>query len=262
MSLLKLNLQRCVIPVTLLLLVACGEEDSNGLSFSITTNNAEEVARYGLDMAEIGSYSKDVGEIVNINETIADRSKVDESVNCNLIEGFLTGSVTVTGSLDPTNLTIRFVDCASAVASLSGVATVSQLTDSMTGIKTSTVDGSMTAKHTASGLSLGVSQFFYEKISDTNNSPNLYEKNFFMKLSVPILGSFSVDGVMSGDESGTVVDKPLVGSVVTMTGSNKSKVRLTSVGVNGYNLEVDADGDGIYESTLSGDGGAAAVFPW
>lgn len=260
MNVLKINLIWGVFAA--MLLIGCSSDDivedlMDIIPSKINSSNAEEVARYGLDMAEIGSISKNVAEYVDTNWA-GDPTSVNQTLDCSAIDPQFTGTVNVTGAIFPgIDLTIEYVNCQTSDLSLNGTVSVSQLVENTT--KTSTVSGSLTAEN-ANNVSISVSNFLFEKVSDTVTNPDDYVKTYSATLSIPLLGTLDADGSISGSDLNDP-DNPLAGSTVIMTASDNSRAKLTSVGANGFTLEVDEDGDGTYEISPLANG-STDIFPW
>jgi hypothetical protein len=256
-----LKLQWLVMILFALAISGCSEEDIQDIvPTKIDENNAEEMARHGLDMMEVGSLSKDIAEYVKVNDP--DNSAVSQTMNCSDVFTGATGTLTVTGSTLASggtsySLNISFNDCAVNNLTLNGsVATTSTTVDTT---KTKSVSGSLSVTNSQSlsgSVTLSLDNFWFDKISDTVTNPDNYTKEFGMTLGIPVAGDVSVGGSFGGVDTNNP-DNPTSG---TMTVSASGASRVTAVDNLNFALDVDPEGDGSFVPVDNGNG--SNTYAW
>jgi len=245
-----------LIPVFIFSITACStEEIAELLGVKIDSDNAAEVARAALDMAEVSDLAEEVTDLVagtgpNINETI----------NCADVPGVTgSGTATIVGTTGAAgdDLSVTYASCTMNDFSLNGVLNV---TSSTAGdVETETVSGNLTVSSVSAGESFSIKN--YSMLSIKDKVVGDYSKDFGMTVSLPIIGDIVIDTPtpLTGNNISNLTDKPEAG-VMTVTGRS-SGVELTAEGNStDYSLALDSDGDRIYETPVLN--GGSTIFAW
>ena len=244
-----------LIPVLIFSITACSSDDiAELLGVKIDADNAADVARAALDMAEVSDLAEEVTELVagagpNINET----------VNCADVPGVTgSGTATIVGTTGAAgdDLTVTYTSCTMNDFTVNGSLNV---TASTTGdVETETVSGNLTVSEGTTGESFSIKN--YSMLSTKDKVVGDYTKDFGMTVSLPILGDIAIDTPtpFTGNNISNPSDKPETG-VMTVTGSS-SGVELTAEGNStGYSLALDSTGNLIYETPVLN--GGSTIFP-
>lgn len=250
-----------IISVLLVGLSACSSEDVAGLlGFKIDANNAPDVARAALDMAEAANLAEDVTDAM-----VGTGPTVNETVNCNdpLIGATgASGTATITGTIGSgsKNLTITYNNCTMNGYALNGSFTVASTTVTTANgdIQTDNISGNLAVDY--SGQSFSISN--YSMVSVRNKTTEDYSEDFGMTLSIPLLGDVNIDTTVPflGNKLNSP-DKPTAGELVVS--SNSSMLKLTAIdNVTGYNLDLDSDGNAVYETQVTNPSDSTLIFPW
>lgn len=245
-----------LIPVFIISITACSAEDiAELLGVKIDADNAADVARAALDMAEVSDLAEEVTGLV-----AGTGPDINETINCADVPG-VTGSGTAavvgTTGVAGDDLTVTYNSCTMNGFTLNGSLNV---TASTTGdIETETVSGNLTVGEGNTGKSFSIKN--YSMLSTKDKVVGDYTKDFGMTVTLPILGDIVLDTPtpFSGNNVANLTDKPETG-VMTVTGSS-SAVELTAEGNStGYSLALDSNGDRIYETPVLN--GTGTIFPW
>jgi len=249
-----------IIPIFALSISGCAEDIQQAIAdllLAIDANNAEQVASAALDMTGA------VDDADDILDAVVGTGTVNETVNCNdpLLDptsGSGTADVVGTDDVNGKDLTITYNNCVMFGYTLNGDLRV---VSSKTGnVKSGTSTGSLT-------IGFNGETFTVSNISHAFTKDDVlkdYSHDFSMTMSTSLLpgGSISIANTapFTGNEL-NIPDKPVTGEMV-VTGSGNTKVRLTVIdNATGYNLDVDSNGDNVYDTQVTNSTGGL-IFPW
>ena len=239
-------------------LSACSEDDvADLLGIKIDADNAADVTHSALDMAEAGNLAEDVTDGIQgagptINETVDCADPLIGATNA-------SGSATVTGTIsgDNKDLTLTYNNCTMDGYSLNGSFNI---VSSVAGdIKTKTITGNLTVGY--QGQSFSIKN--YSKVDTRNQVTEDYSEDFGMTINLPIIGDINIDTTVpfSGNKLNSP-DKPVTGEMVVV-GTSNTKTKLTVIdNSTGYNIDLDSDGDGVYDTQITNPDNGTLVFPW
>jgi len=256
MTFLQNTFRFSLIPVFIISITACSAEDiAELLGVKIDADNAADVARAALDMAEVSDLAEEVTDLV-----AGTGPDINETINCADVPGVAgSGTATVVGTAGATgdDLTVTYASCTMNDFTINGSLNV---TSSTTGdIETETVSGNLTVDAGDTGESFSIKN--YSMLSTRDKVIGDYTKDFGMTVSLPIIGDIVIDTPtpFTGNNDSNLTDKPETG-VMTVTEIN-SGVELTAEGNStGYSLALDSNGDRTYETPVLN--GGSTIFAW
>jgi len=249
-----------IIPLLLFVLSGCAEDIQEAIAnalLKIDANNAEQVASAALDMTGA------VDDADDILDAVVGTGTVSETVNCNhaLLDptsGSGTADVVGTDDTAGKDLTITYNNCVMFGYTINGSLRV--VSTKSGNVKTGTSTGSLTIGFNGATFTLDNISYAFTKDDVLKD----YSQDFSMAMSTSLLpgGSISIANTapFTGNEL-NAPDKPVTGEMV-VTGSGNTKVRLTVIdNTNGYNLDVDSNGDNVYDTQVMNSTGGL-TFPW
>ena len=251
---LKNTFRLSLIPVFIFSITACSTEDlAELLGVKIDADNAADVARAALDMAEVSDLAEELTDLVPVGAG----PDINETVNCgDLPDVTGSGTATIVGTTGDAgdDITVTYTNCTMNNFTLNGSLNV---TASTTGdIETETVFGNLTVSAGDTGESFSIRN--YSMLSTRDKVVGNYTKDFGMTVSLPIIGDIVIDTPtpFTGNNINTI-DKPETG-VMTVTGSSSGVELTADSSTTGYYLMLDANGNLVYDTQISG----SMIFPW
>lgn len=241
-------------------LAGCLDEATQKLAnalLKLDANNAQETASTALKMAEAADDGDDV------LDAVVGTGNVNETVNCNdpaLDPTNGSGSAAVSGTDNSTgkDLTITFTDCVMRGFTYNGSLHVVSSTSN--NVKSGTTTGDLTIGFNGASFTVSNYSVAFTKDQVTND----YTNDFGMTISSSVLSGAGIDVSTTVPFAGNKLnnpDNPTVGEMV-VTGSGNTKVKVTANDITTYTIDVDTDGDNVYDTQVTNPADGTLLFPW
>jgi hypothetical protein len=127
-------------------------------------------------------------------------------------------------------------------------------------VKSGTTTGNLTVSFNGADFTISNYSLAFTKDEVSND----YTDNFGMTISSSLLSGASIDVDTTVPFAGNKLnspDNPVTGEMV-VTGSANTKVKATANDNTTYSIDVDTNGDDIYDTQITNSNDGTLLFPW